>query len=69
VPKTIIKPIKEGDIDLSDTKSVPTDNIPSLLVELEAEMNTAAELLEFEKAILIRDRINALEKRLPRRSG
>jgi excinuclease UvrABC nuclease subunit len=40
-----------------------------LLVELEAEMNTAAELLEFEKAILIRDRINALEKRLPRRSG
>ncbi|MDO8625510.1 MAG: helicase-related protein, partial [Candidatus Diapherotrites archaeon] len=65
-PQTIIKPIKEGDIDLSDVTSVPTDNIPAMLVELEAEMDLAAEQLEFEKAILIRDRVMELEKRLPK---
>ncbi len=63
-PKTIIKAIKEGDIDLSTVEAVPKDNIPAMLVELEAEMNLAAEELQFEKAIVLRDRIHDLEKRL-----
>jgi len=62
--KTIVKKIEETGIELKDVKSVPTSNIPSLLIELEAEMDVAAERLEFEKAIVLRDRIMALEKRL-----
>ncbi len=64
VPKTIVKPIKEGETGLTDATSVPTDNIPALLIELESEMNLAAEQLEFEKAIVLRDRIHQLEKRI-----
>ncbi len=64
VPKTIIKPIDEQAVELKDVKSVPKDNIPALLVELEAQMDLAAEKLEFEKAIVLRDRITALEKRM-----
>lgn len=64
VPKTIVKAIKEGEVDLSDVLAIPRDNIPALLVELDAEMNLAAEQLEFEKAIVLRDRIRQLEHRL-----
>jgi len=63
VPKTIIKAIKEGDMDLSSVETIPKDNIPALLIELEAEMNVAAEELQFEKAIVLRDRIHQMEKR------
>lgn len=65
VPKTIVKKISEEQLsELSEIDSVPGSNIPELLVELESQMNVAAEKLEFEKAILIRDKIISLEKRL-----
>lgn len=65
VPKTIVKKISEEQIaELSDVDSVPSSNIPELLVELESQMNLAAEKLEFEKAIVLRDKIMGLEKRL-----
>ncbi|MFH0954893.1 MAG: excinuclease ABC subunit UvrB [Candidatus Micrarchaeota archaeon] len=63
-PQTIIKSIPEGTIEIEDVEHVPHSNIPALLVELEADMNLAAEKLEFEKAIVLRDRIQKLEKRL-----
>lgn len=63
-PKTIVKTIPEGVVDIEDVEHVPHSNIPAMLVELEAEMNLAAEQLEFEKAIVLRDRIAHLEKRL-----
>jgi len=63
-PKTIIKPVKEEVIDIKDTKHIPKKEIPNLLIELETEMLKAADTLEFERAIKIRNRINKLKERV-----
>ena len=64
IPETIIKPIKEKIIDVKDTKHIPTKEIPNLIKELEAEMRLAAEKLDFERAIALRDKIKTLTKRI-----
>jgi len=63
-PETIIKAIPEKEVDLKDTKHIPRQDIPNLVVELEAKMKVAAENLEFEEAIRIRDRIRSLKERV-----
>jgi excinuclease ABC subunit B len=63
-PKTIIKPIKEEEIELKDTKHIPKKNIPKLIREAEREMRTAADRLEFERAIYMREKIKELKKRI-----
>ncbi|WFN37795.1 excinuclease ABC subunit UvrB [Methanomicrobium antiquum] len=59
-PKTIIKPIKEKEADLTDIKHLPKKEIPNLLIELESEMQMAANSLEFERAIKLRDQIKKI---------
>ncbi|PNX47509.1 MAG: excinuclease ABC subunit B [Thermoplasmata archaeon M9B1D] len=61
-PTTIIKPIKEKITDVKDVKHIPKKDIPKIIVELEEEMNESADNLDFEKAIIIRDRINRLKQ-------
>ncbi len=56
-PKAIVKPIREKTVELKDIKHIPKPDIPNLIIELEARMNAAAENLNFEEAIIIRDRI------------
>ena len=65
-PKTIIKPVKKQTIavTIKDTKHIPKSEIPNMIIELTTEMQNAAEALEFEKAIQIRDKIKELEKRI-----
>jgi excinuclease ABC subunit B len=63
-PKTIIKPIKEKTVEISDIKSIPKAEIPNLIIELEQDMMEASENLEFEKAIKLRDRIKKLKERM-----
>jgi len=65
-PSTIIKPIKEKITEVKDIKHIPKKDIPSMIVNLELEMKEAADLLDFEKAIIIRNRINHLKKSLQR---
>jgi excinuclease ABC subunit B len=60
-PKTIVKPIKEKVIDVKDTKHIPKKDIPKMIIELELEMRDAADDLNFEKAIFLRDKINRLK--------
>ncbi|MDD4563384.1 MAG: excinuclease ABC subunit UvrB [Candidatus Nanoarchaeia archaeon] len=64
IPKTITKPIKEKEIEIKDTKHISNAEIPNLIIELEKEMNLAADNLNFEEAILIREKIKRLEKRI-----
>ncbi len=61
-PTTIIKPIKEKIVEITDTKHIPRKDIPAILVNLDLEMRKAADDLDFEKAIALRDRINKLKK-------
>ncbi len=63
-PETIVKPIKEKIIEIKDTKHIPKKDIPNIIIELEKEMQDAADNLEFEKAIILRDKINKLKQKL-----
>jgi excinuclease ABC subunit B len=63
-PQKMIKPIREKVVDIKDTKIIPKGDIPNLLIELESQMREAAERLNFEEAIALRDRIKELEKRI-----
>ncbi len=62
-PVTIKKPVPEKEVDLKETRHIPKNDIPNLIIELEARMNRAAENLEFEEAIRLRDRIRDLRER------
>jgi excinuclease ABC subunit B len=61
IPTTIVKPIKEKVVEITDTKHIPRKDIPAIIVNLEQEMRIAADNLDFEKAIALRDRINKLK--------
>jgi len=63
-PKTIVKPIKEKEVEIKDTKHIPTQEIPNVMVELEAQMNEAADRLDFEMAIMLRERIKRMRERI-----
>lgn len=63
-PQTIIKPIREQGVDLKDTKHIPKSNIPKLVSEAEKEMKDAADRLDFERAIYLREKIKELKKRI-----
>jgi len=64
VPETIVKAIKEKQVEIKDAKHIPKKDIPNLLIEVEAEMREAADRLDFERAIWLRDRMNELRARV-----
>ena len=61
-PTTIVKSIKEKVADVKDVKHIPKKDIPNMIVDIELEMRKAADELNFEKAIYLRDRINRLKQ-------
>ena len=63
-PQTIKKPVKEKEVDIKDTKHVPKTEIPNVVIELEKQMQDAADNLDFERAIALRDQIKKLNERL-----
>jgi len=63
-PKTIIKPIRDKEVEIKDIKHIPKKEIPNTIIELDADMRDAADKLDFEKAIALRDRINKLKERM-----
>ncbi|MFZ1898353.1 excinuclease ABC subunit UvrB [Methanoregula sp.] len=64
VPQTIIKPVKEKEVEIKDTKHVPRAEIPNVVIELEKQMRDAADNLDFERAIALRDQVKKLTERL-----
>jgi excinuclease ABC subunit B len=62
VPKTVCKPIREKVTEVTDTRHIPRSEIPGRIIELDAEMKKAAERLDFERAIQLRDAIRRLER-------
>lgn len=63
-PMTIVKPIRDKKVEISDIKSIPKAEIANVVIELEADMKEAAEMLDFERAIFLRNRVAELRKRL-----
>ncbi len=64
VPTTIVKPIKEKAVEIKDVKHIPKREIPAVLVDLEVQMHKAADALDFETAIQLRDRVRRLRQAL-----
>jgi excinuclease ABC subunit B len=63
-PETIKKPIKEKEVEVKDTKHIPKKEIPNVIIELEARMRDAAEKLDFERAIELRETVKKLRGRM-----
>lgn len=62
VPQTIVKSIPQASVVLKTVKHLPKNELPKVIAELEAEMNMAAEKLDFERAIELRDLIAQFKK-------
>jgi excinuclease ABC subunit B len=63
-PKTIIKPVEEKDIILKDIKHIPKKDIPHIIKGYKKDMQKAADTLDFERAIFLRDKIKELKSRI-----
>jgi excinuclease ABC subunit B len=66
-PKTIVKPVQEssatGDVALAaETKSMTRRDLQRLAIETEATMKKYAEQLDFENAILFREKLAKIKK-------
>jgi excinuclease ABC subunit B len=67
-PKTVVKAIPESTKEVADveveTKSMARDDLFKLAVETETTMKRFAEELEFEKAIMFREKLDKIRKAL-----
>ncbi|PWR73302.1 excinuclease ABC subunit UvrB [Methanospirillum stamsii] len=63
-PKTIQKPVREQEIDTGKKEKVPKKALPNLIINLESQMKSAAQRLDFEEAIKLRDQIADLRKEM-----
>jgi excinuclease ABC subunit B len=63
-PQTIVKPVKEKEVDITSTKHIPKSDLPNMIIELEQAMRLAADRLDFEEAIRLREEKKRLEKTL-----
>jgi excinuclease ABC subunit B len=61
-PKTIVKPVKAKEVEITDVHGIPKAEIPNLIIELQKKMANAADNLDFESAIKIRNRVREMEK-------
>jgi excinuclease ABC subunit B len=64
VPETIKKPVQKKEVEIRDTRHIPRKEIPDLIIGLEAEMQIAADRLDFEEAIRLRDQVRSLKERV-----
>lgn len=63
-PKTIIKDVGEAEVEVKTTKHLAREDLPKEIIKLEAEMRIAADKLEFEQAIELRNRMTSLEREM-----
>ena len=61
-PVTIHKPIREKEVEIQDTKHIPRYELPNLIIQVETEMVEAADRLDFERAIMLREKLKKLNK-------
>jgi len=66
-PKTIVKGVSHKEGIIRGTKHLPKSDIKRQIIELDAQMREAAEKLNFERAIELRDAIAELNKALDKK--
>jgi excinuclease ABC subunit B len=68
-PKTIIKGVSHKEGVIKGTKHLPKSDIKRQIIEFDAQMRQAAEKLDFERAIELRDAIAELNRVLSQKAG
>jgi excinuclease ABC subunit B len=66
-PRTIVKGVSHKEGKIKGTKHLPKSDIHRQIIELDAQMREAAEKLQFERAIELRDTIAELNRALSRK--
>ncbi len=66
-PKTIVKGVSHKEGKIKGTKHLPKSDIHRQIIELDAQMREAAEKLQFEHAIELRDTIAELNRALSKK--
>ncbi len=69
IPKTIIKKVEDKTREVSGIKHLGKSQLEQKMLEIEADMKKAAELLNFEKAMELRDVLKGMEKELEMKQG
>ena len=64
VPRTIVKPVAAKTRDVSGVRHLPKAELHARMVDMEAQMRKAAEQLDFERAIELRDALRQIEEQL-----
>jgi len=64
VPETIRKPIREKEVEGALLAEIPQDELPNLIIQLESDMRAAAESLDFEHAIELREQIRKAKEKM-----
>lgn len=64
VPQTIIKPLEQQKKVTTDISHIPKASIHNYIDTYQKEMDAAVESLDFEKAIILRDKIRRMRQRL-----
>jgi excinuclease ABC subunit B len=67
MPKTIVKRVSQKESIIKGTKHLPKSDMRRQIIELDAKMHEAAEKLDFEQAIQLRDAIAELNRALERK--
>ncbi len=63
-PQSIVKAIKESESAAAVKARVPKSKLPELILTLESRMKTAAERLDFEEAIKLREQLREIRSAL-----
>ncbi len=63
-PKSIVKAVEKAQAEIVETKHYARNELAKMIIGAEKQMRDAAEQLDFEKAIALRDKMAALRKTL-----
>ncbi len=64
VPKTIVKSVPQKTREIIDTKHLSKKDLKKKIKELEVEMRLAADKMDFERAITLRDAVEKLKEKV-----
>ena len=63
-PKTIIKAVEKTEAEVGQTRNYARSELARLIIDTEAQMKTAADEMDFETAISLRDKLADLRKQM-----
>jgi excinuclease ABC subunit B len=69
IPRTIVKVVSEKEGTIKGIKHMAKQDVQKMIARLDAKMREAAEKLEFEKAILLRDQMQEIHRSLALDAG